>query len=235
MKKLIFVSGLFLFFYSSTLSIVDASFLSVDKEGIITANVLGYDTESLEIKSLAGLSPTTGTITLSNNQEKTELTIATHNGERSVDVSDLNQIILEVEEKKSPQKITISQKDGQFFIAQGDVLATTSYAIKLNSGDNEFMLVAPSGHKFLTTLPLEAVEFLSSANIINRLSGDNSLSISEDESGELVYVVTGEKVMKPLDLFEIIIPVTANVSAASGKVTKIDGPIWYKIFGLLLV
>ena len=235
MKKLIFISGLFLLLYSSTLSVTHASFLSVDKEGVITANVLGYDTESLEIKSLAGLNPTAGTITLSNNQEKTELTIVSSRGERSLDVSGLNQDIIEVEEKKTPQKLTISEKDGQFIIAQGSVLASTTYTIKLNTNDNQFMLVAPSGHKFLTTLPLEAVEFLNSANIINRLSGGSSLSISEDQSGELVYIATGEKVVKPFDLFEIIIPVTANVSATSGKVTKIDGPIWYRIFGFLLV
>lgn len=235
MKKLFLLPTILWLFSFSTTS-ASASILTVNQEGIITPNVLGYDTESLEVKSLAGLgSGSTGTITLESTNDKTQLTITNSRGERSLDVTDLDQNIIEVEESISPQKLTISEKDGRFYIAQGNVLASTSYAIKLNTNDNQFMLVAPSGHKFLTTLPMEAVEFLNSANIINRLVNDTSLSISEDDSGELVYVVIGEKVIKPLDLFEVVVPVTANVSATTGKVTKIDGPIWYRIFGLLLV
>jgi hypothetical protein len=232
MKKLI-VFGLFSIFYLFPKN-AHAALIEVNNTGTITVNVLSATSDGFKIKKLASANyaPDNSKITLAQNNGKLELKVDSASGTKSLDVTGLDQDLIEIEKYIAPQTIKIQASDNDFSIIQGSATAKTIYPIEVNTQDKQILIKSPSGYEYLKTLPLDAI---NSLRILGVQSDINSLIITQNQKGDLVYLSSGEKVLNILGIYDLKIPVTANVSVSSGKISNINGPIWYKLFGFLLV
>lgn len=232
MKKFIFFAFLSTFFIFPVRT--QAALIEVNPNGNIIVNVLSATTDGLKVKKLAqaNYAPDNSKITLSQSDGKLELKVDSNSGTKSLDVTGLDQDLIEIEKYIAPQTIKIQASDNTFSIIQGDAIAKTNYPIEVNTQDKQILVKSPSGYEYLKTLPLDAI---NSLQILGVQSEVESLNITQDQKGDLVYSSSGQKTFDIFGIYNLKIPVSANISVSTGKISNIDGPIWYKIFGFLLV
>ena len=244
MRKLLILPVFILcFFLSATL--VNASLIVVDKEGEIVWKVLSSNDslslgipqrDYLEVKDItAGVISADAKVSLTKKDGKISLTIVTEQGEKSLDVSDWQDELIEIEERGEAQRLVIGILGDKFSLRQKGVLAVTEFPINIDPALAELSLSTPSGRRYLTLLPLEAVETALRAKVINRLPQGENLQITEETGGELAYLITGERVINLFNFFEYVVPVRTKVSALTGEILSVEQPTWLRIFGFLFV
>ncbi|MFV1917106.1 MAG: hypothetical protein ACC618_01285 [Patescibacteria group bacterium] len=221
-----------------------ASLVTIDKEGRVTLNVLSAEEsieleiprrEYLEVKDIAeGIPNPQAKISLLRSNGKVSLQVSTSSGDKSLDVTDYKGEIVEIEERPAVERIAISVFGDKFEIVQRGVIAETSYEINIDPQTARLTLETPSGLRFLSILPRQAVDVVLRAKYINRIGGQNRLSI-EEEGRELAYVVPGDKIINLFDLFEYKVPVKAVVSASTGEILSVEQPTWLRVLGFLFV
>jgi len=223
---------------------VDASVVTVKKNGEVVLNVLaaedtsgsGNQSESLTVsQSSVAMGDADMPISLFRKDGKYVLNIAGKNGEQDFDISNYKDNILEIEQRPSIRKIDISLSGNQFVIEQSGVKAKTSYQINIEPLKSRITILTPTGYKFLTLLPADAVNVLYRSNVITSLTTDRSVEISEDDKGNLFYLANGTKRVGIKDLYEFDAPVSAKISAVDGSVMEINQPIWLKILSLFTI
>ncbi len=224
---------------------VEASLVTVNKDGEIVWNVLAYEKDiSLQIPTRDSLKVDTltpapnpspeATISLKKEGEKVELQVSSNEGDKKVDVTSFQENIVEIEERPEAQKVQIALVNGDFLISQKGISARTTFPIFINAKKKELSVQTSSGLRYLTILPFEAVENVVKANLLSRLEPQGEITLSENTQGELAYEIAGKKIIKPLDLFEFSIPIKASISASNGQILNKEGPLWFKIFGFLI-
>jgi hypothetical protein len=241
-KKFLVTINLTLLFFILGSSVVEASILSVDKDGEITWKVLskedsvGLDVPThsyIEVKKVGddAFDPKSS-IELSRRGDKISLFVLKDNEKRQIDIANPNGDLIEIEERAEIQKINIGIKDDKFSLQQRGFSALTEFPIKIDPATAKLTVETKSGDRFLSILPYQAVEGVLRSRLISRID-DNRLEIIEEER-ELQYSFSGEKVFNIFDLFEYSIPVSLRVSASTGETISIEGPVWYKIVGFFL-
>jgi hypothetical protein len=223
---------------------VSASIVTVGKRGEVTVNVLSAEdtdsrvqqTESLKIaKSSIEMGEADVPISLFRKDNKYLLNIAGKDGEKSYDVTDYKDRILEIEERPMTKKISISLSGNQFVIEQAGIKASTYYQINVEPQKSRITILTPSGYKFLSMLPREAVDVLLRSKTISSIDREKPNNISEDAKGNLYYEINGVKQVGIKDLYMYDVPVSAKISAVNGDVLELNQPIWLKILSLFEV
>jgi hypothetical protein len=235
----IFLTLFFNFFIAST---VQASIISISKDGEITWKVLseqdafGVDIPThsyIEVKKVADEETTSNSsVELSKSGDKISLFVTNNNESRKVNITDSESNLIEVEERPEIQKINIGYREGKFSLQQRGIVALTDFPIKIDSQTANLTVGTGSGDKFLSVLPYQIVQNVLRSKLITRVT-DNRLEIIEEDR-ELRYSFSGEKVFDIFGFFEYKIPVSMKVSASTGETISIEGPTWYRVIGFFL-
>lgn len=232
-----------LVFFSAALP-VQASLVTIDKEGKVVINVLSAEDsieleiprrQYLEIKGIVeGTLDPDAKVSLLKEGGKVNLQISTNSGDKSLDVTNYKEKLVEIEERPVVERIAISVLGDKFEIEQRGVVAATDYEISIEPKSARLTLITPSGLQFLSILPRQAVDIALRAKSINRVGSQNKLDIRQ-EGSELAYFVPGDKVINFFDLFEYKVPVKTVVSASTGEVLSVEQPTWLRVLGFLFV
>jgi len=241
MKKII-LSFIFLFFFVFASSAKADTLLVIGNQGEIIWNVLSStdsislkmpEREYLDITGIAvGETGEDTKITLAKEGENINLNIASDEGDKNLDVTNWQDDLIEIEERGETKKLAIRIKDGKFNIEQEGMMVSTDYPINIDPQKNEISVETPSGTRFLSILPIEAAEAILRAKVMTRLTSEQS-SLVEGERGELVYEMSGEKVLNLFNLVDYPVEVKTKVSALTGEIVNIDQPTWLKIISFL--
>lgn len=233
----IFLSFFFLFPENTSASIV-----TINPQGEAIVNVLSDQdvfleipkSESLKVNEVKGVDEKDGsTIALAREEDKVVLTVDGEDHEKSLDVTNLKEDLIEIEERPSVEKISIKLAGDKFVLKQDNLIAFTDYQIKVNPEIAGITLGTPSGFRFLSIFPKSAVETVLRAKVMNKIN--NSIEINEGSDGVLSYIVSGERVINLFNLYEYSVPVEARVSASTAEVLSVDQPEWLRILGFLFV
>ena len=154
--------------------------MTVGKTGEVTINVLSAEdssgdvpsSESVKIsKSSVEMGEADMPISLFRKDGKYLLNITGKNGEKSFDVTNYQDKILEIEERPSVRKIAIGLSENQFVIEQAGIKARTLYQINIEPQKSRITILTPTGYKFLTMMPRDAVDVLLKSKSITSLGG----------------------------------------------------------------
>lgn len=238
MKRII-VPILFFFLFLFSASDVSASLLTIKKDDQIILKVLG-DQASIDLKESSSnfdlkevinkVIDKDNQISLTKESGKIALKVG---GEEEINVTNMEENLIEVEERPKVKKMTIKLKDGKFMIEQNGVSALTDRAINIDPSRNKFLIDTSDGRKFLTVFPYDAAQSILRTRILNQI--DNAPFEITEKDNKVYYVINGEKVIKLLSFYDIKIPITAEVSASTGEVVSIDNPEWLKFISFLFV
>lgn len=239
MRKLIgFIILIGLLFNISALP-VKASLLTVKKDGSLVFNVLSAEdsaslsipqSESLKVKEIASTEPINmnGKISLGKDGENFTMNVATSQGEKALDVTNFKGDLVEIEERPTVRSIKVGLSDGQFFLKEGEVTATTLFPINIDPAIAEISVTTDSGVHYLAIFPKEAIDIALKARVLSATANEN-IQILEENKGTLTYEIKGEKTLNLFNLFKYNIPVSISVSPLTGEIVNIDQPVWLKI------
>lgn len=216
----------------------DASIVTIGKAGEVKLNVLSAedslgDGDVIAIsKSSVDMGEADMPISLFRKDGKYILNVTGKDGEKTFDVTDYKENVLEIEDRPSVKRIGIGLSENQFFIEQAGIKAKTYFQINIEPQRSKITILTPTGYKFLTVLPKDAVDTLMRSKSISSLGESGAVSIAEDPEGNLYYEISGVKQVGIKDLYMYDAPVTAKISAANGEVLEVNQPIWLKILSL---
>ncbi|MBN1168294.1 hypothetical protein JXA63_00230 [Candidatus Woesebacteria bacterium] len=222
-------------------SSIGASIATIKPDGEVLVNVLSDEdsaleipkSESLKIKEVVGNDKNPSSIALVRAQDGIKLTVDNENTTETLDVTDVKDNVIEIEERPKVEKLSIKVDGDKFLLQQDNLKATTDYEIKIDPKIAGITLSTPSGFRFLSIFPKEAVATILRAKIINNVDG--SIELSEGSDGVLSYLISGERVINFFDLYEHSIPVKARVSASTAEILSVEQPEWLRILGFLFV
>ena len=238
MKRIV-ISVLFFFLFFSFSSDVSASLVTIKEDGQVILKVLGDQTSvdlkesdsNLDLKEVINKEINKDDhIALTKEDGKIALKVG---GEEEINVTNMEENLIEVEEKPKTKKITVRLKDGKFMIEQNGVSALTDHAINIDPSQNKFLIDTSDGKKFLNVFPYDAAQSVLRTRILNQI--DNTPFEITEKDDDIYYVISGEKVIKIISFYDIKIPITAKVSASTGEVFSIDKPDWLKFISFLFV
>jgi len=234
----IFFSFIFLIF-SAKASL--ASILVVGSSGEIIWNVLSDESSievpkhsSIEITQIAE-EKTYGVSKVSlekSDSGKLSLIVTSGNERKELDVSGVDQEIVEIEERPTARKLSVGVRGSDFTLLQKGVVASTAFPISVDPETAEIIIKTPSGNKFVSILPVEATEAILRTKLLSNISLKDLKIVEEGQ--ELQYLIGGEKVFNFFNVYYYSIPVEANLSVATGEILSIKAPFWYKIVGFLM-
>lgn len=214
------------------------SLIQLSPAGQVTINVLAAESESglsipqsdyLKVKSHLADSGEFTQIALTRSSDKTTLSVGTGN---YLDVSGIGSDLVEVEERPATHKFSIATSANGFVLTQDGVMATTSYDIHIDPLKARLTLATPTGDKYLAILPKEAVDSTIRSGVLSKVV-DGGVAIVENAGSELVYKVSGNKVLNLFNLYNYQVPVTANVSASTAQIVSVDQPPWLVVITYL--
>ncbi len=126
-----------------------------------------------------------------------------------------------------------SDKADEVTLQQGTNQASTSLPIQINSATHVISVVASNGNSTkVSVLPKEALQGATQQGLITN-STNTKMTITQ-ESGQVFYNISGNKTGKFLGLFNINSPVGVQLSAETGKITKVNQSPFLSIFGFLV-
>lgn len=242
-KQSLFLAICFVLFISITFP-ARASLITIDRRGNIIWKVLSSEEsieleipkrDYLEVKDVAAEIPDPeATISLAKVDGKVRLQVSTKSKDVNLDVTNYKDEIIEIEERPEIERVTIGVEDDKFTIEQKGVVAVTKFPINIDPQVAALTLETPSGFKYLSILPREAVDIVLRSSIINRIKAEDKLKLSEEEDG-LSYKVEGDKEIDLFNIFKYSFSIEVKVSASTGEITSIEKPTWMKILGFLFV
>jgi hypothetical protein len=236
-KLYLLVCLIVLFFFAFADSPLASSFVVVDSEGKVIVNVLAEEASllsvpepaGLDVKNLADQSSGNRLISLAKNGNDISLKVG---DEKSFDVTNWKDNLVEVEEKENVKKVVISLKDGHFVISQEGFTALTDFPIQIDPRKNRFIIGTPSGEKYLAILPYDAVQSALRSKAVTTVDPE-PLKITEEEK-DLSYLVAGKKSLNIFNVYNLTFAVEAKVSASTGEILSTNEPAWLKVLSFFL-
>ncbi|HLE49019.1 MAG TPA: hypothetical protein VI819_03250 [Patescibacteria group bacterium] len=212
-----------------------AQLITVGKDGVVSSNVLSYESDDLGnkeksvINSVFDLVGKDLPISLTKKDGKLSLNISTDVGEKNFDVTDVDEKIIEFEDRPAVSNLYIAKNDKNFVVGQGSFRAITDFQVNVDPDKAKITLLTPTGYRFLPVPPQEAVNVLVKSKIATRLKELTPMRISEDETGNLYYEIAAVKDIQITDLYTYDAQVTAKISAVNGEILGVEETIWTKI------
>jgi len=239
--QLIFITLFALVFINTKTA--NAKLITVDPQGEVVWSVLSEEDESsldvpdhsyLEIKEVAEESTTKdSTVNLSKKDDKLSLVVTSGNKTREMDVSNWKEDLIEVEERAETQKMTIGIDGDKFALKHKSVTALTDFPLSVDTKSAKISIETPSGDKYISILPYQAVQTLLRSKLINFVTG-NKIAII-DRNNNLEYEITGDKTFNLLGIYIYSVPVKSYISVATGEIADVEAPVWYKAVSTLLI
>lgn len=233
----------FLLFFLAA-SLVQASLVTINKSGKVILKVLSVEDsieleiprrEYLAVKDITEETPDPEVkVSLAKIGENVKLLVFSKSGEKSLDVTNYKEEIVEIEERPEIDRLTIGVSGDKITISQKGVVAETDHAINIDPEEATLTLQTPTGYKFLSIFPRQAVESVLRSKIINSIREKDKIILKEDE-GELTYEVKGDKVFSLFNIFKYSTPVEVKISASTGEIISIEKPDWLRILGFLFI
>jgi len=238
MRKSLFVFILLLALFSLSKTGVSAALVEVDDKGNIRENVLSYNSKNdlmeesdIEVKQIAQEgTESDSNISLTNTDGKISLVIG---NQKELDVTDFNYDLVELEERPKVKRIKVSHKGEDFIITQEGYQLKTNYPIVIDPLDNTISVVVGDKNMNLALLPGDIARSTLRTNLINEIGEDPFQIVLQD--GDLFYQVKGNKLLSFSTIYDLRIPITAKLSASSGKLTSLDDPQWIKFLSILFI
>src|SRR3989344_3480571 len=182
----------------------------------------------MEVKSVASNSGSNlSTISLTKLEDKISMEVSSGSETRNLELSNWEEDLVELEERPEVKNIKIGIVEDKFSIRQKRITALTDFPLTIDSESAKLTLATSTGDKYLSILPLDAVETLMKSKLMTNVK-DNRIEIVEEES-DLQYKIAGEKVFNLFDLYNYPVGVTSHVSASTGEILSVDGPTWFKV------
>lgn len=201
---------------------VYASLVSVDSQGKVTWQILGYE---IGVKSVTNDLASAGSLILLKRE----------NGKvvlNGVDVTSMNDNLVEISARGDTNDVKIAQADGVFDIEENGIKARTVFPLTVDPVKNELSVTTPSGERVISILPYEATLALIRARIMDKVD-DNQISLTESGDGKLLYEVDGVRNINLFNIAKVDVKISSNISASNGEILKVDEPQWFRIFGFL--
>ncbi len=235
MRKIIFSISLTLLFFVFAFP-VKAEIITLRKDGEVTINVLSYEDsfgvakkESLEIKDvLNSRVDSEEKILLAKENDEYKLNILSDEGEKELNVTNINGDLIEIEERPSVKNIKIGLIDGNFYLEEAGIVAKTIFPINIDSKNAEISVETQSGEHFIAVSPVDAYQYSLRAKSITKLTSEDIL-ITEKKLGEIIYEIPGEKTLNLFGLVNYDIPVKVSVSTLTGEITNLETEMWMKV------
>lgn len=216
---------------------VDASFLVVKGSGQVIVNVLASETSlaldvpqrgELGVKDVASEGSSSENISLSKENNMISLRVG---ADKTYDVSNWKDNIIEIEERPDVKSIKIELLDGQFKIESDGIFALTDLPITIDPSRNKFSVTTPTGERYVSILPSDATQTVLRAKTLTETQTAMNLI---EEGGILSYLVKGDKNVNFFDFYNMKVPVTAKVSASTGEIISVDQPPWLRVLSFIL-
>lgn len=220
-----------------------ASVVKITNNGNMIVNVLGVTKDSvvdipknddLKVINVAGSSSDPkSSILIAKADFGTSLSVSKNGKSESFSIEG-DKDLVEVEERSEMQRVLISSSGRNFLIRQKGFTAQTGFEIAVDPLNANLSLKTPSGMKYLSILPREALDTLIRAKIITKFDATENATLTETQSADLVYEINGYKSLNLFNLYAYDVSVKSKVSAATGEVIYVDQPIWLNVVSALL-
>lgn len=241
MNKLYIPILSFLFLIST--NSVSASLVNVTPSGEVIVNVLAEEdsveleiprSEGLAVKDVVEVEPNPkAKLSLARNDGRVALNISTNGKDDNLDVSDYTGEIIHIEERPEVNRVAIGLTENGFSISEKGVTAVTEYEINVDPEKATLTLLTPSGSRFLSILPKQALDTVLRSKTLTIINSNGEIKLSESSDGGLQYAVGGEKHINLFNLLDLPIDVTAYVSASTGEIISVDQPQWLPVLNIL--
>lgn len=218
-------------------SVVSAQILIVRNNGEIDYKVLSFSDEikpeipkssNFDVKQSPAVSTAEKpTIALTRNGESVNVLVDEYGSKKEFLINKSTDVILELEERPETSKLEIGYKDGFFTLIQNNFTAYTNFAIKIDAVNARLTVSTERGERIVSIMPNSAIQYLVKSKVINKVS-ENRLELIEKDS-ELVYQVSGERLLNIFDLYKYPIEVNSFVSASTGEIVLVEAPVWLKV------
>lgn len=235
--KYLFLIFIFLFFFVP--NVKAEALVTITPNGEVYKNVLG---DSVTAQTQSKLNDIVGVIVnkVANvviTQVDAKVQVALNNQfgtpTTAFDQNTTNgEAILEIQKTIPSEKVTIKKVNDQFGIEQENIVALTNLTVKVDPSSQDISLSSDSGERKLSVLPNSIVRTLVNSRILSAVQ-NNEMNVIETDSGELIYSVTGTRKINLFNLANIDVPVSATISATTGKVESVNQPTLLKVFGFL--
>jgi hypothetical protein len=222
-------------------SVGASGLVTIDKAGQVVWNVLSSeDPKDLQItepgdvsvKQIAQLgNQTNASITLKKKDGQVSLEVLSDSGKKEIDVSDWQQNLVEIEERPEVQKLSIGLSGGKFSLKQGSIVALTDLPIDVDAKLARLSVQTSTGTRFVSILPRQAAYSLLQAKYISELN--SSMELKESSDTNIVYHISGERVINLFNVYNYRVPVDGEVSASTGEIVSVNEPIWLKVIGFI--
>jgi hypothetical protein len=208
-------------------------FVLIDREGSVFATVLSEQSSTVsdsinDVKTK--LVKEVERVLVASSSEFSKITLKDRDSESVVEVT-RGDVLAKIEHDDSRDNVQVVKTPQGLAIEQGGVLAHTTYEVEVDSGTKSLMLNTPTGVRYLNLLPADSLSLLTKSKII---SDANRIDIVEDESGGLLYSVSGVKTFDVIKNIPIVADVKVFVSATEGGVEKIEMPFWAEFLNLVI-
>lgn len=219
-----------------------AALLTVTPQGEVIENVLAdEDGISLDIPKNESLRIVDSkypsgdsSLSLSKTGNEIALSVTNGNSQKSYDITKSDSELILLEERPQSNKIAIGFENNNFTISEGAVTARTEYELTVDAKNAQITVKTPSGEKYLSISPKEAVNSLLRAKKIQKLDSGSALVIKEDSANVLTYEVSGKKLINLFNVYNYPVDVKGVVSASTGEIIKMDEPMWVTVASFLL-
>lgn len=160
---------------------------------------------------------------------------------------EIEKIEDEVEEELEDDGIKIATAAGKLAVIKNRFGASTNFPLSINPATNELIITTPAGQRTVTILPDQAVQNMLAANVISRLGSqaivDAALENQVASASAIIalgvrnnapiYEIPGIRDFRLLGFIPVSAPVTAIVSAETGKLVTAEQPLLTRIVDLL--
>lgn len=167
--------------------------------------------------------------------------------ELELEDEEIEQIEDEVEEELEDDGIKIASAAGKLAVVKNKFAASTNFPLSINPDTNELIVTTPAGQKVVTILPDQAVQNMLATNVISRLGTqaivDAALQNQVASASAIIalgvrnnvpiYEIPGIRDFRLLGFIPVSAPVTAVVSAETGKLVTAEQPLLTRIVDLL--
>jgi len=211
---------------------VAASLVIITPGGEVYWQVLGESTyEITKIADIQSASDKTQ-VSLQNRQDSVVVTVTSETGSSEAEIKNFEDNLVEIQAETAPQQVNIRKQGNNLVLQQQDVLASTNLSLTVDAERKKILVETKTGKQYLGRLPKEVLQTSILADYLTEESLSR-LELSEDEDGQAVYLLSGEKQIKLLEIIEFSVPVELSISATTGKVLKVQQPLWLPFFDLI--